>query len=244
MPEPEVLEVLAHIHAQTEAARAELAGLRLQLEQVKRALANGQAAQLRDANERLVLAALAAQELADLARNDLDTLMHESQRDLLTGIPNRALMQDRLQSAILLAQRRDTKLAVLFVDIDDFKGVNDTHGHAMGDAVLRCVARCLSDAVRHSDTVSRHGGDEFLILLAEVTAPEDAALVAVKVRAGLAAARGLGQPPIRLSASLGIAMYPQDGNDASTLIERADGAMYRAKQAGGGGFAFHTTPET
>ena len=224
MPEPEVLEVLAHIHAQTEAARAELAGLRLQLEQVKRALANGQAAQLRDANQHLVLAALAAQELADLARNDLDTLMHESQRDLLTGIPNRALMQDRLQSAILLAQRRDTKLAVLFVDIDDFKGVNDTHGHAMGDAVLRCVARCLSDAVRHSDTVSRHGGDEFLILLAEVTAPEDAALVAAKVLAGLAAARGLGQPPIRLSASLGIAMYPQDGNDASTLIERADAA--------------------
>ena len=238
MAESVASSALAEIRAEITAARAELATLRSELAQVRHVLTESQTAQLREANEHLVVAALQAQTGADSARSDLDTLTHASQRDSLTGLPNRALMLDRLESAIARAQRHRMQLAVLFLDLDAFKHINDTRGHVAGDAVLQEVARCLSASVRLSDTVSRHGGDEFLVLLSEVAAASDAARVAAKVLSVLDEPGRFGDPAIRLTVSVGIALFPSDGRDARTLIERADAAMYRAKQSGGNRFEF------
>jgi len=189
------------------------------------------AAQLLQANEQLVLAALDARTLADAAAGKLDELKQSGQRDPLTGTPNRALMRDRVNSAISLARRHNTHAAVLFIDLDSFKQINDDLGHAAGDEVLKLVARRLEAVVRDSDTVSRHGGDEFLVLLAEVSHAADARLIADTVLSVLAAPCSVGGQELILSASLGIAVYPDDGQDAATLIQHADAAMYRAKPA-------------
>ena len=236
----EAARALAEVEAQTFEARAELADLRLQLAEVRHALTESRAVQLVEANEQLVLAALKAQEVADTARSDLDALTHASQSDSLTGLPNRVVMLDRLENAITLSRRRRMRLAVLFLDLDGFKLVNDSRGHAVGDAVLREVAGCMTAAVRKSDTVSRHGGDEFLLLLAEVTAPIDAARVAAKILSELSEPGRFVDPTIQLTASVGIALYPDDATDATRLIDRADAAMYRAKQSGGGRYEFHS----
>ena len=169
----------------------------------------------------------------------LNDLTRVTQRDALTDTPNRALMLDRLENAIAMAKRHEARIAVLFVDIDHFKHINDRFGHAAGDAVLQLVARRLEEAVRESDTVSRHSGDEFLILLAEITQASDAALIATKMLAAVAAPIEEAQP-FPVTASVGIAIYPDDGVDAASLIERADAAMYRAKKTGGGRFEFHS----
>ena len=170
--------------------------------------------------------------------SSLDELTRHSQHDELTGAPNRALMLDRLESAIALAQRRATRVGVLFIDLDRFKQINDTHGHAVGDEVLQLVTRRLESAVRDSDTVSRHSGDEFVVLLAEVYSAHDAIPVAEKMLASLALPARIGQHDLTLSASIGIALYPEDGADAATLIQRADAAMYRAKGRGAGAYEF------
>ena len=219
--------------------RAELVRLRRDLSQVQHDFDSARAAQLLEANEHLMLAALRAETLAEMAVSDLGALARASQRDALTGTPNRALMLDRLESAVTLARRRGTRTAVLFLDLDDFKQVNDTLGHAVGDAVLQLVARRAESMVRDSDTVSRHGGDEFLVLLTEVSQASDAALIAAKLLAAVAAPSRIGEHELRLSASLGIAIYPEDGDSPDTLIGRADAAMYRAKKDGRGWFRFH-----
>ena len=230
---------LAQLHEQTMRVRIELARLQRDLGQVQRDFDSARAAQLLEANEHLVLAALRAETLAEMAVNDLDALARVSQRDALTDTPNRTLMLDRLESAIALARRRGTRAAVLFLDLDDFKQINDTLGHAVGDAVLQLVARRAEAVVRDSDTVSRHGGDEFLVLLTEVSKGADAALIAAKLLAAVAAPSRIGEHELRLSASLGIAVYPEDGDATDTLIGRADAAMYRAKKDGPGCFRFH-----
>ncbi|WP_085315561.1 diguanylate cyclase domain-containing protein [Derxia lacustris] len=189
---------------------------------------------LLEANERLVVAALDAEARALSARQALGALMRVNQRDSLTGTPNRALMLDRLAHAIVGAERRQTRLALLFVDLDRFKQINDTRGHAIGDEVLRAVAHRLEDAVRASDTVSRYSGDEFVVLLPELAQPGDALTVATKMLAGIAAIRSVGVPPVAISASIGIALYPDDGSDGATLLACADAAMYRAKEQGPG----------
>lgn len=152
-----------------------------------RAGAGGHATVLQEANEQLVLAALHAETIAEEAVSHLDKLARSSQHDALTDTPNRALMLDRLENAIALARRHRTRIAVLFLDLDEFKQINDTLGHAAGDAVVQLVARRLESVVRHSDTVSRHGGDEFLVLMAEISQPSDAALISEKILAALAA---------------------------------------------------------
>ena len=121
----------------------------------------------------------------------------------------------------------------------DFKQINDSFGHAAGDRALQLVADCLASLVRETDTVSRHGGDEFLIILAEMVQPADAALVAEKVNAALGAYSRIGDHAVSLKASIGISVYPEDGEDAKTLIDRADAAMYLAKKQTLGGFVFH-----
>jgi diguanylate cyclase (GGDEF)-like protein len=180
--------------------------------------------------------------MAETAVSNLDQLARSSQRDALTDTPNRALLLDRLQSALTMAQRRGIRAAVIFVDVDHFKQINDSLGHATGDAVLQQVARRLQAAVRDSDAVGRHGGDEFLVLLAEVSKMADASQIARKIISDMAAPSLLGGHMLHVSVSVGIAIFPDDALDASTLIGLADTAMYRSKRRGGGSFTFYGEP--
>ena len=235
-------EELLAVRRQIDEARAELALLDRQLQAARQTLADG-GALLREANERLLISAVLAHENVDAVKVDLDQLIHASQRDNLTGLPNRPLMIDRLESAIALARRRETRVGVLFLDVDHFKQVNDTHGHVAGDDLLRGVARCLVSAIRESDTASRHGGDEFLVVLVDVGAATDVGHVFAKLRSGLASLR-FGDDRNRLTISAGVAVYPRDGTTASELIDRADMAMYRAKQLGGDRCEFYTAQDS
>ncbi len=159
-------------------------------------------------------------------------MLHLAEHDALTDLPNRLLLNDRLARSIALSRRYGRRLAVLFLDCDRFKHINDTLGHASGDQVLRSIARRLTTCVRESDTVSRHGGDEFLILLSEVDQPEDAGLIAEKIVSSIAEPHFIAGHELTLTASVGIALYPEDGQDAQSLIMRADTAMYHAKNTG------------
>jgi diguanylate cyclase (GGDEF)-like protein/PAS domain S-box-containing protein len=161
-----------------------------------------------------------------------EKLSHLAQYDSLTDLPNRMLLHDRLTQAIALATRRSNKLAVLFVDLDRFKHINDTLGHAIGDKLLQSVAKRLAACVRSSDTIGRLGGDEFVILLPEIAHASDAGLVSTKVLSALTAAHRIGQQNLHISASIGISVFPDDGLDGDTLIKNADIAMYRVKQTG------------
>jgi diguanylate cyclase (GGDEF)-like protein/PAS domain S-box-containing protein len=163
-----------------------------------------------------------------------------AQFDSLTGLPNRALLADRFAQMIVLARRRNASLSVLFVDLDEFKMVNDTLGHAGGDELLKEVAVRLQACVRSGDTVARISGDEFAVVLADVARPEDAAMVAQKVLDRLGGAFEIHGQEAFISASIGIASYPGDGGEAEALIGAADAAMYRAKQAGRNTFQFFT----
>lgn len=194
--------------------------------------------QLQQANSRLVVAAIRAQELAEqieVANNQLDHLAHH---DVLTGLPNRILLNDRLNQAIELARRQGRAVAVMFLDLDQFKFINDSLGHAVGDQLLQSVARCLVSCVRHSDTVSRQGGDEFVLLLTRVEYAEDAARSAQKIIAALALSHRIGQHDLHIGASIGISIFPTDGKDADTLLKSADTAMYFAKESGRNNYKF------
>jgi len=160
-------------------------------------------------------------------------MSHLAQHDALTGLPNRLLLTDRLTDAIVFAHRRRKALAVLFMDVDDFKAINDARGHSTGDQVLRSIAANLTRALRQSDTVSRYGGDEFVIVLSEIEDAAHGAVVAAKL---LRAAAGPHAAVANLSvtASVGVALYPDHGQDAVTLVVNADTAMYEAKRAGRG----------
>lgn len=230
---------LALLNEQADGLRAELLALRQDLAEVQRDFSEAQGAELREAYEQLVLAALHAETIAETAVNNLGELAHSSQRDALTGTPNRALMLDRLEQAIAMARRHGTHLAVFFLDLDGFKKINDTLGHAIGDEVLQTVARRLELTLRDSDNVSRHSGDEFLVLLPDIARVSDASVIAGRMLSALAVIDHVGDQSIHLSASIGIAVYPDDGEDASTLISRADTAMYRSKRLGNSGFQFY-----
>lgn len=157
---------------------------------------------------------------------------HLAENDILTSLPNRALLDDRLEKGIALAQRHGRRLAVLFIDLDHFKHINDSLGHVLGDQVLKAVALRITPCVRSSDTVSRQGGDEFIVLLAEVAHPEDAALVADKIRQAVLEPYIIADHLLHLTASIGISVYPEDGADGETLVHCADTAMYHAKDKG------------
>lgn len=158
--------------------------------------------------------------------------------DGLTGLPNRALLHDRLGQALEQAQRDKKRAAVMFIDLDRFKSINDTLGHAVGDELLQAVAQRLKNVVRAVDTVSRFGGDEFVIVLHEIASPDDAVLVAEKILAVLAPPVCLAGGVIRITPSIGIAVYPDDGMDAVMLMKNADTAMYHAKATGRNNFQF------
>jgi diguanylate cyclase (GGDEF)-like protein/PAS domain S-box-containing protein len=152
-------------------------------------------------------------------------MAHSAQHDFLTGLPNRMLVNDRVSQAIALAARHMKKVAVLFLDLDGFKHINDSLGHPIGDKLLQSIARRLVDCVRGSDTVSRQGGDEFVVLLSEVEKSEDAAITARKMLRVVAEPHCIDQHDLHITASIGLSVYPDDGLDAETLIKNADTAM-------------------
>jgi diguanylate cyclase (GGDEF)-like protein/PAS domain S-box-containing protein len=153
-------------------------------------------------------------------------------RDVLTGLPNRSLLQDRFAQAIARAERSRHKVALLFLDLDHFKTINDTLGHATGDALLKEVARRLSECMREMDTISRQGGDEFLVVLSDLTGAEMITPVLDKIRERLQQPLLFDGHELSISSSIGVAMYPDDGQDFETLLKKADMALYRAKDAG------------
>ena len=165
-------------------------------------------------------------------------MSHLAQHDALTSLPNRLLLNDRLARAIESARRHGSALAVLFMDVDRFKRINDSLGHAAGDQVLQSFARRLVAGVRSSDTVSRQGGDEFVVLLSEVACAEDAAFSADKLLAAVAAPHRIDDQDLHVTASVGIAVYPADGPDAETLLRKADLALLYAKAHGRGNHQF------
>jgi len=167
-------------------------------------------------------------------------MSHLAQHDVLTGLPNRLLFDDRLAEAIAMAHRRHKPLGVLFLDIDGFKDLNDSLGHAAGDQLLQSVGARLGDSLRQSDTVSRYGGDEFVIVLSEIEHATHAATVATKLLDAIAGPHRVGSLDVSVTASLGLSLYPEHGLDANTLIAKADAAMYAAKRAGPGNLQLAT----
>ena len=165
-------------------------------------------------------------------------MTHSAQHDFLTGLPNRMLLNDRVGQAIVSASRNMKKVAVLFLDLDGFKHINDSLGHPIGDQLLQSIAKRLVNCVRGSDTVSRQGGDEFVVLLSEVAHSEDPAITARRMLQAVKGTHSIGQHDLHVTTSIGVSVYPDDGLDAETLIENADTAMYQAKENGRQSYQF------
>jgi diguanylate cyclase (GGDEF)-like protein/PAS domain S-box-containing protein len=191
------------------------------------------AAPIHDTDGRVIGAVIVFRDVG-MALETSRQMSHLAQHDPLTGLPNRLLLQDRLTEAIALGHRRKKQVAVLFLDLDGFKGVNDSLGHATGDGVLKSVAARLTGALRLSDTVGRHGGDEFVVVLSEIERAGDATKVACKLLVVANAPHRIGAEDVAVTASVGVAVYPHHGQTADALITNADAAMYRAKRSGPG----------
>lgn len=163
-----------------------------------------------------------------------DEACHASLHDLLTGLPNRALFNDRLEHGLAHAKRNNHSLVVMFIDLDDFKSINDTYGHDVGDIVLKTIAKRVKQASRDDDTVCRHGGDEFLYILAEIRSDRDITTIAEKIIATVKVPCDIRIRDINISLiispSVGIAIFPADGMTADALVANADKAMYQAKR--------------
>jgi diguanylate cyclase len=185
--------------------------------------------QLRKANEQLVITTVQTQTVIEQVEQTKNQLAHMAHYDFLTDLPNRALLRERISQSRALAKRYRKMMAILFMDLDKFKSINDTLGHAVGDLLLRAVAKRLLASVRASDTVSRQGGDEFIVLLSEVADEKGASVIAGKIHAALTAPYDIGEEQLQIGVTIGISMYPDDDEDPETLIRNADMAMYHAK---------------
>ena len=235
---------LAQLHQQVDQVRKVLSGLKQSLIEAESQLDSSRAAQLVAANEHLMQVALEAHIHVDSVEQALQQLSEAAQLDVLTRLPNRIVLFNNFAQAAAMADRSGQRVAILFIDLDNFKQINDTLGHAVGDEVLKLTGHCLCSSVREADTVCRHGGDEFLILLPELPDASAAVRIADQVIAALAAPQRVGEHVLRVAASIGISIYPDDGTDAHTLIAHADAAMYRAKRRSPGGFAVHGSDAT
>jgi diguanylate cyclase (GGDEF)-like protein len=169
-----------------------------------------------------------------------ESATHSAEHDFLTGLPNRMLLNDRIGQAIVQAPRHNKQVAVLFLDLDGFKHINDSLGHPVGDRLLQSVAKRLEHCVRASDTVSRQGGDEFVVLLSEAEHWEDAATIARRILDSVAQPHSIDQHDLHVTTSIGVSVYPTDGIDSETLIKNADTAMYQAKENGRHSYRFFT----
>lgn len=181
---------------------------------------------------------LIIRDFTDHARKEED-IRKMATSDALTGLPNRTLLTDRLHLALAASIRRQCGVAVLFLDLDHFKQVNDTYGHAVGDELLKAVAARLGSVLRRNDTVARLGGDEFVVVLAEISRPEDAAAVASKIVLSIQEPFSIAGHTLTIGTSIGIALSPRDGSDERMLLKHADAAMYSAKKEGRGTFCFY-----
>ena len=171
--------------------------------------------------------------------NSTSALSEIANNDALTGLPNRRLLEDRMMQAVKAAKRSDNIVATLFLDLDHFKIVNDTHGHATGDDLLKMVAKRLTDLLRTDDTVARIGGDEFVVLLPTLGEEQQAITMAEKIINALFQPYVLAQQTLQLSVSVGIALYPQHADEPNDLISHADIAMYVAKRKGRNCYAIY-----
>lgn len=187
--------------------------------------------ELNRSNEELVRLAHAAQTMTK-------HITHSAEHDALTGLPNRLLLNDRVGQAVAFVERHQNQVAVLSLDLDGFKHINNSLGHPIGDRLLQSVARRLVNCVRATDTVSREGGDEFAVLLSEIKQPEDAATKSGRLLQAVAEPYSIDQHDLHITASIGISIYPDDGPDAETLIRNADTAMHQAKENGRQGYQF------
>jgi diguanylate cyclase (GGDEF)-like protein len=167
-----------------------------------------------------------------LAAEMTEELRHMAQHDALTGLPNRALFADRVQNTLAFAKRHHTRFAMIFLDLDNFKPINDNYGHLIGDRLLQQVAKRLQAVIRASDTVGRIGGDEFVLLISELAEPNDALALAEKIRQEIRRPYRVDDRELKISCSLGVAIYPDHGTDEIALTKGADEAMYRAKEGG------------
>jgi diguanylate cyclase (GGDEF)-like protein/PAS domain S-box-containing protein len=172
-----------------------------------------------------------------------ETIRRLAYYDALTGLPNRVLFDDRLNRAMVQAHRHQSKIAVMLLDLDYFKDINDTLGHSVGDELLRSVGKRLTGLLRRNDTVSRMGGDEFFLLLPEIARVQDAAKIAQKVLKAFQEPFVLDGYELNITTSIGVAMYPDDGEDADTLLKNADIAMYQAKQKGRNNYQYTSAME-
>ncbi len=175
---------------------------------------------------------------ATTAREIVNQMKRAAYHDTLTGLPNRLLLSDRIEQAIAIAPRHGNVVAVLFLDLDGFKHVNDSLGHAIGDKLLTSVGERLVGSVRASDTVSRQGGDEFIVLLSEMREPADAAISAQRILDSVGETHCIAGHELHVTASIGVSLYPADGHDATTLLKAADTAMYKVKASGRHGYQF------
>ena len=178
-----------------------------------------------------------SQDITERKRQE-EEIRYLAYHDTLTGLPNRRLLDDRLRQNVYMAQRRDGRLAVMVIDLDHFKAVNDTCGHKTGDAVLREVAHRLSTCVRKADTLARPGGDEFVVVMSELSLESDCALVAEKILRALEPGIEVDGQVFSMGASIGISLFPSDAGDGEALLRNADVAMYRAKELGRNNYRF------
>ena len=237
---------LEALKVQGDQARADLSEARTDLKSLHKAVKAAEqrldtidAEYLREANENLVLSNLRVQADAEVCARTLETVSRSAGLDVLTGLPNRALFLDRFTQAMANTKRHGDRLALLFVDMNNFKTINDTLGHSVGDRVLKQAACNIASVLRDVDTASRHGGDEFVILVTGIAHASDAMRVAEKMAAALGMPLRIGDHLIRMTASIGICVYPEDGDTPELLIDRADAAMYRAKKLPKACFSFH-----
>jgi diguanylate cyclase (GGDEF)-like protein/PAS domain S-box-containing protein len=197
------------------------------------------AAPIHDRVGRIVGAVIVFHDVS-VTRDMTRQMTHSAHHDVVTGLPNRLLLNDRISQSIALARRQNRLLAVLFLDLDAFKCINDSLGHAVGDLLLQSVSRRILASVRGSDTVSRQGGDEFVILLSEISDPKNAAVSARKILLSLNERHFINGSDLHIDGSIGISIYPEDGTDSETLIKSASIAMHHAKDRGRNNFQFFT----
>jgi diguanylate cyclase (GGDEF)-like protein/PAS domain S-box-containing protein len=193
---------------------------------------------LADASGRIARMIGVSQDITERKRQE-EEARFLAYHDTLTGLPNRRLLDDRLRQAVFLAQRRDARVAVMVMDLDNFKQVNDALGHRAGDAVLREAAHRLAGCVRKADTLARHGGDEFVVVIPDLQLDGDCQVVAEKILRSLDAPFHVDGRQFQIGASIGISLYPTDGGDGEAVLRNADVAMYRAKQLGRNNYRFY-----